>query len=353
MTIRRIITITIVAVIIVIVVLRLISNKRSFAEQLKMVSEFNTSVPVEVDTVKYKTIVTTFPENGSFKAMQEVSIASEVQGKVNTINAKAGQSVRAGQILAIIDNELSKSQLELAKFDLEKAEKDMHRFEELSKGDAATIQQYESAKQAYINAQSAFTSAKVQYDNSFIKTPFDGMLTKQYIEKGAYVLPGAPVFDIVEIDKVKLIVKLTGEEVQKVQKGQAVKVSVDAYPGVQYDGSISAIIIKADLSKRYDVEIDVINHKDNIIKPGMFGTVMFKGVQDGQSLIIPRKAIAGSIKNPEVYLVKGDSVELQRIIAVSFDDKNIVVKEGLKAGDIIVTSGQINLVNGTKITLNK
>ena len=349
---RIIVTATVIILIVVIIAARLASNKRSFNEQLKMASEFNTAIPVITDTAKYEEISTEFSENGTFKAMHEVSIIAETQGKVVSIVCETGDHVRAGQLLASADNELFRSQLDQAEFNLEKAEKDMHRYEQLSKGDAATAQQYELAWQTYVNAKAAFTAARIQYNNTFIKAPFDGSITKQYIEKGTYLLPGVPVFDMVGINKVKFIARLTAEEANEVKEGQHVRVTADAFSGITYDGVMSAVVIKANDSRRYDAEIDVINHQDNVIKPGMFGTAVFTGRSGNRFLVIPRKAIAGSIKSPEVFIVKGDSVVLQSVNAVSLDDKHVIVKQGLNAGDVIVTSGQINLVNGSKITLN-
>ena len=349
---RRIITITIVVLATAAIVLRLASNKKSFDEQLKTVSEFSSTIPVNTDTVKYKPIASDFQENGTFQANRELSITSETQGKVVSISAKTGDHVKDGQVLASVESDVYKFQLDLAKFNLDKAEKDKRRFEELSKGDAATVQQFEAAKQMYINAQSAFATTKYQYENTFVKAPFNGTLTKQYIEKGSSLMPGVPVFEMVEIDQIKLVVKLSGEELTKVQKGQAVKVIADLFPDAAFNGTISSIVVKADLSKRYEVEILVDNQRDNEIKPGMTGVAVFTGPVDSHALVIPRKAIPGSIKNPEVFVVKGNSVTVQSISALPLDDKNVIVSKGLKAGDVIVVSGQINLVNGSKITLN-
>jgi RND family efflux transporter MFP subunit len=350
---RFIISAFVIITFVVVVVLRLAANKRSFGEQLKMISEFNTTIPVITDTVKYEKMATKFSANGSFQAMREISVSSETQGRIVSIMAETGANVAAGQVLASIGNELLKSQLELAKFNLGKAEKDMQRFEQLSKGDAVTLQQYESAKQAFLNAQSAYLASKVQFENSFIKAPFDGIITKRSIEKGTWVQPGAPVFDMVEIKKVKFITNLTSNEIEKVQKGQIVNISVDAFPGTSYEGKVIAVVVKADASKRYCAEIEVINRPNKLIKPGMFGTGLFEGQFSNQVLTISRRALTGSIKNPEVFIVKGDSVTLQSISAVPLNDKYVAVTQGLKGGEVIVISGQINLVNGSKIKLTK
>ena len=317
-----------------------------------MVSESNITIPIITDTVKYKLIDMEFSINGNFSPSQEISITSETQGKIVSIRSKNGDKVIAGQVLASIDNEILTSQMELAKFNLEKAVKNMKRYEQLSRDDAATMQQYESAKQEYVNAQSAYTTAKIQHENSGIKAPFDGIITKQYIEKGSYVSPGTSVFDIVSINKMKFIARLTGNEVKDVQKGQTIKVKADAYPGINYEGVIGAIIVKSDLSKRYDVEVAVSNQAADLIKPGMFGTALFLRHSGEQILTIPRKALTGSIKNPEVFIVKGDSVVSRNITAISLNDKYVAVKQGLVPGDVVVISGQISLLNGSKIKLN-
>lgn len=350
---RKILTIIIVATLVVIVAMRLISNKKGFEKQLKMISEFNTTIPVNVDTAKYAQQAATFSANGTFEAMHEISIVSETQGKVVAIHAKTGDHVVNNQLLASVDNELYQSQFELAKFNVDQAGKDLKRYEQLSRGDAATVQQLELARQAFENARSACTTAKIQYQNTFLKAPFSGTITRQHIEIGSFLTPGALVYDMVALNKLKLIVKLTAKELEHVYKGQSITVQADANGGRSYQGTICAIVVKADMSKRYHVEIEVTNGQDNSIKPGMFGTAAFSNESDTKTLVIPRKALAGSIKNPEVFVVYGDSVQLKPIQAIPLNDKQIVVLQGLTAGDLVVTSGQINLVNGSKITLSR
>jgi RND family efflux transporter MFP subunit len=348
---KRITTVLIIVALVTIVAYRLISNKRSFEDQLKMVSELNTTIPVLTDTVKYRQITNGFSINGTFSPFKEISITSETQGKITSLRTETGDEVKKGDTLATIDNEIFASQLAVTKFNLEKTEKDLKRFKELTKGEAATIQQYESVKQVFENAQFAYTSARVQNDNAFITAPFRGFITKRYIENGAYIVPGSPVYDIVEIEKLKLIAKLTADEVGKVRKGENVMLTTESFPGISYKGYVGNIVIKADLSGRYEVEVYIINNNDNLIKPGMYGKVLFAIDLKEPALVIPRRAIEGSILNPEIYLVSGDSVIKKDITASSLDDKYVLVKSGLKKGDVVVTSGQINLVNGSKIRI--
>jgi RND family efflux transporter MFP subunit len=205
--------------------------------------------------------------------------------------------------------------------------------------------------QNYLMAHSAYISAERQYQNSFFRAPFNGFVTKRHIEKGSFLFPGTPLFDIVETDRVRLVLKLTGEQITKVSRGMNVKITTGPFKGVYYHGKVHAIETRSDLSKRYATEIEVVNNPVSTIRPGMFGTGTFCLESDKKQLVIPRRAIAGSILDPEVFVVNADSVMLKKIEAVSLNDRYVTVKNGLKAGDIIVVSGQINLVNGTKVSI--
>jgi membrane fusion protein, multidrug efflux system len=349
---KRLFTLLTFAIIIILIILRLIANKQSLEAEQKLATEFNQKVPVTIDTVKNKTISTEFIVQGSFTPMHELTVISETQGKVTSIMVETGISVKENQILATTDNEVFISQFELAKANYEKAQKDLKRFEKLSLNDAVSIQQYESAKLNLANAQSAYITARKQYENSTIKAPVSGIIGKRYIERGTYLNPGAPVFDLIEVNKVKFQAKLTSDELPIVILGQNVNVSVDNYPNELYQGKVHSINIQTDPSKRYAVDIEVDNHTDKVIKPGMYGKVLFEG-EKVSSLVIPRESIAGSIITPEVFIVKGDSVISKSISVKLLNGKYLVIKDGLNEGDIIVTSGQINLLNGTKIRVVK
>lgn len=350
---RIILTILVLVIIVSAVTVRLISNKQSFKKQLQMASESNTVIPVLTDTVKSQAYTPAFSVNGNFLPMREITVTSEIQGKVVSLAADIGDKVRSGQILVTVDHELYSAQLEQAKFNLEKAKKDLERFEQLSRDDAATVQQYESARQAFINARVAQINARLQYDHTFIRAPFQGIINKRHIEKGTYLMTGMPVFDISEIDNVKFMAKLTAKQTNMIRKGLKVEIRAETYPDVLYEGRISAISVQADPSRRYDAEVIVKNRYEHLIKPGIWGAATFRSPNTQNILIIPRKAVSGSIQTPEVFIVRGDSAELRPIQAVPLNDKELMVTKGLQEGEVLVVSGQINLVDGSKISVNK
>lgn len=342
-------TIIIIAIALTAVTLRLISNKNSFEHEQKLVSESAGAIPVISQSVEYKTVNGSFVADGSFSAEKEVSISSEVAGKVIAVRTETGNTVRSGQVLAILDHSVLSTQLQQAKSVLQKRMKDLIRNEALVKTDGATELQVEDSKLAVTDARTALENIQNEYNNTFIKAPFDGTITKRYIEKGSYLSQGSQLFDLNQISSLKLVVKVTGDRISLIRKGQSVSVTVDNLPAKTVNGTISAINDKAGLSKLYDVEITVGTTLNGQIKPGMFGKVTFGSKEQSKSLIIPRAAIPGSIKDAEVYIIQGETAILRKIKVMPLDEKEIIVTSGLKAGDVIAVSGQINLTNGAKV----
>jgi RND family efflux transporter MFP subunit len=350
---RKLIIIVVIIITITAIAARLIINKQSREAELESIIRINPVIPVTVDTVRFQNILETFALNGVFEAGAEVIIASETQGTVTSVLAETGDRVKENQVLAKTDNAVLLSQLGLAKAAFEKAEKDYHRFEELSKEQAASLQQFEAARLAYINAEADLSSAQKVYNNSVVKAPVSGTITKRYIEKGSFLSPGTPAYEIVSIQKVKFAAALSADEAAGIRAGDLIEITADALPRKTFTGKVSSIVIKADDSKRFRVEAEINNDKEQSIKPGIFGKALFKGNNNSNLLVIPRKALSGSIKDPEVFVVTGDSVILKKIAARPVNGKYMSINGGLKPGELVVISGQINLKNGTKIKVNK
>ena len=110
--------------------------------------------------------------------------------------------------------------------------------------------------------------------------------------------------------------------------------------------------MKADASRRFPVEIEVRNNAGKPIRSGMFGMAFFAARGTHDAMAIPRTALVGSIKDPEVFVVENDKAVRKSIKVGSASEKTIEVLEGLKAGDKVVISGQINLDDNTAVRIS-
>lgn len=308
-------------------------------------------IPVFVEKAEVKPLNGDFSYQGNVEPVHELVVLSEGQGKVETLLFETGDEVHTGQLLASLDDVLIRSQLTLAEANLEKIKRDLNKYEELLKTDAISSQQVEDARLGLIKAETDVVTLRKQLEHTSITAPIRGTITQRFIEKGSVLMPGSPVAEITDISRLKFIANVSESEAVHIRPGDAVKITSTLFPGIDYRGRVRSVGVKADDANRFPVEIEVENRPDHTLKAGMFGTAFFTGINDRQALVIPRVAVVGSIKEPRVFVVTGDSVLMREIALGKSDDNQVEVVEGLREGEQVVVSGQINLENGTHITI--
>ena len=172
-------------------------------------------------------------------------------------------------------------------------------------------------------------------------------MNQKFVEVGTVLNPGTPIVEVVDISSVKLKVEVDQSMVSELAVGNTVKVQPDVIEGA-IDGRITFIAPSASGALKFPVEITVQN-SFNKLKAGMYGTAVFNRSGSNNVLTIPRAAFVGSVSDNQVFVVRNNTAYLTKIQGgVNYGDK-VEVISGLKAGDEVVTSGQINLTNNTKI----
>jgi len=320
-------------------------NKQKNQEKMSIVRDVNTEIMVRVDTVQKKHFDLVYESNGKFAAINQVDFSSENSGRVLQILVKEGDYVSSGQVLAIIKADALGLDLENAKAGYESALKEKERFESAFKTGGVTQQQLDQVKLALKNAESRLDQVKLRYSDTRIKSTINGFVNKRYVEQGAFVAPGSPLFEIVDVSKLKLKIAVNESQIARIQLGDKVTVKASAIPGQEFEGTVRFIAVKADNSLNFPVEIEINNDSKKSLKAGMFGTALFKTNASEESLIVvPRTAFAGSVNSKEVYVVNSNGKAILRKVVPGRIEGNLVeILDGLKEGEIVVISGQINL----------
>lgn len=308
-------------------------------------------IPVYVDTVGITFLGADFEVTGSFSPIHELNLQSEGQGKVIEVLIREGDFVSVGQVIARLDDELLTSQLSLAMAAQNKARADRDKFEGLLKEEATSAQQVEEVRLAAKKAETDVATLKKQMEYATIKAPIQGTITRRYIEKGTLLMPGAPVVEIVDISRLKFIALVSEREAVGIAKGRQVRVNTSIYPGVDYHGTVLSVGVKADDALRFPVEITIENSRENLLRAGMFGTAAFGTGMPREALLITRNALVGSIKIPRIYVVEDNRAVLRDIRIGAANDHQIEVTGGLKPGEVVVVSGQLNLDNLAQVTI--
>jgi len=311
---------------------------------------------VSVKNVETKNLAESLSLVGVINANNDVNVISETQGKVIAVFANVGDYKTAGSVLVQVDDELKKAALMSAEANYEKAKKDYERFNELYKQKSASDSQLDQAKLGAAMAEAQFIVAKRQYEDTKIKTPISGVVTSRFVDIGSMVM-GAPqatlVANVVEITKLKVKLNVAETDVFKLKVGDAVSVTTDVYPGVEFKGKINTISSKADEAHTYAVEVIVVNEKNNPLKAGMFARVNFDNLNNRNAIVIPREALTGSVKNPQVFVVENGIAKLRNLVVGGESGVNVQINQGLMEGETIVVNGQNNLVDGVAVEVVK
>lgn len=328
----------------------LYNNKKEIDANAQVKEEVK-NIPVTTTKASLKNLSEDLTTIGTFEPYKEVKLVSEISGKVIGVGVEEGSSVQAGSLLAQIDNELIRAQLISAEATFEKAKKDVVRYETLRKGNATTDVQVEDAHLRLKNAESQLMSLRKQLRNTTIVAPIAGTVTVRSFEQGSVLLPGSALAEITDISKVKLSIQVPEKDIFKYKAHQKIAVQADVYPGVSFEGKITLVGVKSDASHNYPVEILVQNNAENPLRAGMYGRAASDHAVKSAALTIPRTALVGSIKNPQVYVVENNQAILKNIQTGVTSKDQIEVLSGLTEGDQVIVSGQINLENNSKITI--
>ena len=352
---KKVIYIIIAVALVVLAGFKLMSNKQKQTEETAIVAEQNAFVSVRVDTVKSETINAEYRANGNFAPYQDLKLASERGGRVIKVLAEEGSKVSVGQTLAISKAALQSVELQNAEAAYLNAQKDASRFESAFTTGGVTQQQLDQINLQLQSAQARLNQAKINVGDSYVKSTINGVVNKKHIEPGTVVGPGAPLFDVVNVSKLKLKVNVSENQVAAIKTGQEVHITASVYPDKEFKGKITFVAAMANESVNFPVEVEVLNNKDNELRAGMYGTIIFgaEAKSDVKITTVPRNAFVGSIANNQIFIAREGTAQLTKIVSGRVLGDKVEVLDGLKVGDVVITSGIINLTDGAKINIVK
>jgi RND family efflux transporter MFP subunit len=346
-----IITIVIVAALVGIWLV-LNNNKKNNDAKTAIVAQGSGAVSVRTAAVSKQAVDLDFSANGTFIPGTELNFLSENAGRVTRIYVDEGDRVSKGQLLARIDAEILNTESETAAATLQNAIRDEARYSSSFSTGGVTQQQLDQARLAVKNARLRLQSSQRRVSDANIKSPINGIVNKRYIEVGAFVTAqGTQLFELVDVSKLKLKVNVNENQVANLNVGDQVQIKTNVFPADNFSGKISFIAAKADNTLNFPLEIEVANNKANKIKAGMYGTAIFKFPSQAPTITVPRGSFIGSVSSNQIFVLEnGNTAKIRKVITGRILGDQVEILEGLKEGEIAITSGQINLVDGSPVT---
>lgn len=350
---RIIITVIIVGAALAGIMFLLNKNKAKNEEQTAVVAVQNAAVAVRAVDANMKEVNAQYITNGVFAPKQEVKLSSEVSGRVIRVLVEEGSFVKAGQTLAVINGDKQNVSVSNAQAVYDNAKNELARFESAFATGGVTKQQVDQAKLQLDQATNNLKTARISASDVNITASFSGIINKKDIEPGSYIAPGNVMFEIVNVSTLKLKINVDEKNIGQVKLGQSIKVGSAVLPDKVFYGVVTFIAPKADESLNFPVELEIKNSSANDLKAGMYGTAYFGGEQLSTLLVVPRNAFVGSVSSNQIFVIEGGKAVLKNVVAGrSFGDE-VEIVSGLAQGAKVITSGQINLLNGTPVEIIK
>lgn len=353
---KIIITIVIIVGALALIGYVLTKNKEENKAKTDIVAEKNAAVSVKVTPVKTEQISLDFVANGNFQPIQELTFSAEKSGKVISVLVKEGDYVKVGQTLLTMRGDVINVNAQTAQAAYQNAKSDYSRYENAFKTGGVTKQQLDQAKLALTNAEANLKQANINVGDTRVKAPISGFINKRHIEPGSILtgMPATPLFDIVNVSKLKLVVTVNENQVASLKKGNTVNITASVYPDKTFSGKITFIASKADESLNFPVEIEIANNSNNDLKAGMYGTANFASKQQKQNLmVVPRNAFVGSVSSNEIFVAQNGVAKLRKVTAGRILGDQVEIINGLSDGETVITTGQINLQDGNTVEIIK
>lgn len=325
------------------------------------------AVAVSTVEAKQKNWQPVIPGVGSFAAIQGVEINAQVSGIVKEILFDSGEYVKKGDPLFVIDDSVDQATLKDNKANLVLQKLTYQRQASLFKTGSTSNSEMDKARASLDSAEAAVQQTEALIAQKHIVAPFDGRLGIRQISLGEYISPGeTDIVTLQSLDPLYLRFYLPEQNFSKLFFGQSIRLMVDALPGQWFQGKITAVDAKIDTdTHNILVQATVNNQKVNdhfVFMPGMFAKIEVLLPQQEKAIVLPLTAVTYTLYGDSVYIVKNKEkdpkkkpilkVYRQYIKTGEKKGNEVVILEGLKAGDIVVNSGQMKVHNGTRVEVN-
>jgi len=335
---------------------------------------------VEVATAQRGSVMQQLVVVGNLVGDATVAVVPRAAGRLQDVSVRLGDRVSRGQRIAKIEDfelqEQVKQQeaaLEVSRATIRQREADLQLAETNAERSRSLFARQLLPKQTLDDTESRYQSAVAQLDlaraqntqstarldelrinlaNTVIVSPVNGFVARRAVDPGAFVGQNAPVVDVVDIGRVRLVANIVERDLDQLRTGDDTMVEVDAFPGETFVGRIARIAPVLDPATRTaSIEIEIPNPGFRL-KPGMYARVTVTTDERKDALVVPANAVIDLGGRRGVFLAAENDTVSFRPVSVGIDqDRQIEILQGLTEGDRVVTVGAAALREGDRVLI--
>ncbi len=299
---------------------------------------------------------------GTLDAVEGVTVSNELAGTIARIAFASGQHVKPGDLLVQLDVSTDEAQLRGLQAQVALARITLDRARELRAANSNSQADLDSAQAQYEQAVANADNQQAVIAKKTIRAPFAGVLGIRQVDLGQYLAAGTPIVTLQALDPIYANFSLPEQEVTQLKTGQEVQLTVEAFPGERFAGVVNAINAKVDETTHNLLVQATVRNGDERLVPGMFVRAEVQLPREEHFVTLPATAIVYHSYGDAVYVVEsaGDPpgggealVARERFVQLgeTRGDQVAVIK-GIRAGEQVVTAGQLKLRNGAPVRIN-
>jgi RND family efflux transporter MFP subunit len=301
--------------------------------------------------------------SGSIEGKTTAVISAKIAGRIEAVLVEEGQAVKAGDALVTLESaELANSMRSAkeaavkARINYDLAMTDYNRYQMLNNQGAIYEQQLDNAaaklKSAEADLASAtanLDSAEKQYGNGTVVSPVDGMVANKAATVGQVIAPGAALMAVEDINQVFAVVNIEQKDLGRVKLGQPAAVTVDAYEGKVFNGTIETMNPEAGTNSRMFRCKVKIDNPEGALRAGMFAKVQLAVGQAAEVLTVPQSAVIQKQGLYNIFIIENGKAIRRQVEIGEVTGETVQIKNGLQAGETVIISSVNQLKDGQAV----
>jgi len=343
--------VTFVAILVILGAWHRVSQRREEKDFVQRTTQLQVNVATAQRDAKPKELV--LP--GTFDAFNQTTIFPRSNGYVKSWKVDIGDNVKAGQLLAEIEEPEVDQQLAQARAQQEIAKVTADRWRDLLDRKVVSKQEYDQNEKAYEAANANLQQLEKIQGFQQVVAPFTGKITARNIDVGTLVTAGTgnagtPLFSMVQSDPLRVYVFVPQTNAASMREGLKAKILVQERPGQDFEGTVTRTAGALDpTSRTMQVEVQVPNHDGNLYA-GMYGQVKFLLPDDNAPIVVPADAFVFRAQGPQVVTVTNDNrIHWQKISVGRDFGTQLEVLDGLAENTKVVINPNDDLVEGIQV----
>jgi membrane fusion protein (multidrug efflux system) len=310
-------------------------------------------LPVQTMTAAVKVLHETIGASGTIQPSMPVTLTAKVVSRVLKVPVDLGAVVKPGDLLVQMDRELFEANLETARANYDHAHRQLQRMQALMAKQFASAVDIEKARTDEASARDALVRAQIDLANTRIVSPVPGVVLERDINPGEVTKLDQDLVRLGVLDPVMMVAQVSEDKIGSVYLGMKGEVGTDAFPGVNFTGSVVKIDSRLnDATRSFAVYIQLTNH-DLQLKKGITGYSRLESTR--MVLAVPSTAVVDPVGDRATVFVVGkdNKAHLREIRRGLSNDGMTEILGGLQEGEQVVTVGQFELRDNDAVSVNR